>query len=157
MWVHIQVAEMFRFTFSHVYPHSKEIGKNCLLVKKMPANTRHFLFCIIDLTIDTWSAQNTACTHSSYASGLTALLFIPLSNSFSFPGLIISTPTGSTAYAAAAGGSMVHPSVPGILLTPVCPHSLASRPVIVPAGVELKVHELSTSVLRWSFFACQLN
>lgn len=54
-------------------------------------------------------------------------------------GLIISTPTGSTAYAAAAGGSMVHPSVPGILLTPVCPHSLSFRPVIVPAGVELKI------------------
>ena len=34
---------------------------------------------------------------------------------------------------------MVHPSVPGILLTPVCPHSLSFRPVIVPAGVELKV------------------
>ena len=59
--------------------------------------------------------------------------------SFSFAGLIIATPTGSTAYAAAAGGPMVHPSVPGILLTPVCPHSLASRPVVVPAGVELKV------------------
>ena len=51
----------------------------------------------------------------------------------------MSTPTGSTAYAAAAGGSMVHPNVPGILLTPICPHTLSSRPVIVPAGVELKV------------------
>ena len=55
-------------------------------------------------------------------------------------GLIVSTPTGSTAYAAAAGGSMVHPSVPGILLTPVCAHVLSSRPVIVPAGVVLKVN-----------------
>lgn len=54
-------------------------------------------------------------------------------------GLIISTPTGSTAYAVAAGASMVHPSVAAILVTPVCPHSLSFRPIILPAGVELKV------------------
>jgi len=54
-------------------------------------------------------------------------------------GLIISTPTGSTAYALAAGSSMVHPSVQSILITPICPHSLSFRPISVPAGVELKV------------------
>lgn len=56
-----------------------------------------------------------------------------------FSGLIISTPTGSTAYAVSAGASMVHPSVPAIILCPICPHSLSFRPVIVPAGVEIKV------------------
>ncbi|XP_077998298.1 NAD kinase-like isoform X2 [Glandiceps talaboti] len=54
-------------------------------------------------------------------------------------GLIISTPTGSTAYAAAAGAAMCHPNVPAILITPICPHSLSFRPIVVPAGVELKV------------------
>lgn len=54
-------------------------------------------------------------------------------------GLIVSTPTGSTAYAVAAGASMVHPSVAAILVTPVCPHSLSFRPIILPAGVELKI------------------
>ncbi|CAG5130007.1 unnamed protein product, partial [Candidula unifasciata] len=54
-------------------------------------------------------------------------------------GLIISTPTGSTAYAVAAGASMIHPSVPCILVTPICPHSLSFRPVVVPAGVEIRV------------------
>ena len=53
-------------------------------------------------------------------------------------GLIISTPTGSTAYAVAAGASMVHPDVPSILIAPICPHSLSFRPIIVPSGVELK-------------------
>ncbi len=54
-------------------------------------------------------------------------------------GLIISTPTGSTAYAMAAGASMSHPSVPCIIIAPICPHSLSFRPIVVPSGVELKV------------------
>jgi len=54
-------------------------------------------------------------------------------------GLIISTPTGSTAYSAAAGASIVHPNVPAIVIAPICPHSLSFRPIIVPAGVEVKV------------------
>ncbi|KAL3861986.1 hypothetical protein ACJMK2_007992 [Sinanodonta woodiana] len=54
-------------------------------------------------------------------------------------GIIISTPTGSTAYAVAAGASMVHPNVPAIMITPICPHSLSFRPIVVPAGVEIKI------------------
>eukprot|EP00968_Pinguiococcus_pyrenoidosus_P019207 scaffold2044_cov247-Pinguiococcus_pyrenoidosus.AAC.7 len=53
-------------------------------------------------------------------------------------GLIISTPTGSTAYSMSAGGSMVHPSVPAILLTPICPHSLSFRPLMLPATSEVR-------------------
>ena len=56
-------------------------------------------------------------------------------------GVIVATPTGSTAYSTAAGGSMVHPNVPAMLFTPICPHSLSFRPVILPdsALLELKV------------------
>lgn len=56
-------------------------------------------------------------------------------------GVIIGTTTGSTAYSLAAGGSMVHPLVPCILFTPVCPHSLSFRPLIFPdsAGLRIKV------------------
>ncbi|CAF3405209.1 unnamed protein product [Rotaria sp. Silwood1] len=54
-------------------------------------------------------------------------------------GLIVSTPTGSTAYAMAAGASMVHPNVPAMVICPICPHSLSFRPIVVPAGIELKV------------------
>lgn len=58
-------------------------------------------------------------------------------------GVIVSTPTGSTAYAVAAGASMIHPNVPAIMITPICPHSLSFRPIVVPAGVELKVFTLT--------------
>ncbi|MBA0836002.1 hypothetical protein Goarm_008249 [Gossypium armourianum] len=54
-------------------------------------------------------------------------------------GLILSTTSGSTAYSLAAGGSMVHPQVPGILFTPICPHSLSFRPLILPEHVTLRI------------------
>ncbi|CAI5500413.1 unnamed protein product [Closterium sp. Naga37s-1] len=56
-------------------------------------------------------------------------------------GVIVATPTGSTAYSTAAGGSMVHPNVPCMLFTPICPHSLSFRPIILPdsALLELRV------------------
>ncbi|XP_039059245.1 NAD(H) kinase 1-like isoform X2 [Hibiscus syriacus] len=54
-------------------------------------------------------------------------------------GLILSTTSGSTAYSLAAGGSMVHPQVPGILFTPICPHSLSFRPLILPEHVTVRI------------------
>ena len=54
-------------------------------------------------------------------------------------GLIVSTPTGSTAYSLSAGGPILHPAVQCLILTPVCPHTLTHRPVIVPANAEIDV------------------
>ncbi|XP_069097113.1 NAD kinase isoform X1 [Pleurodeles waltl] len=76
---------------------------------------------------------------SSYLSNVDVFLDGHLITTVQGDGVIVSTPTGSTAYAAAAGASMIHPNVPAIMITPICPHSLSFRPIVVPAGVELKI------------------
>ncbi len=54
-------------------------------------------------------------------------------------GLIISTPTGSTAYSLSAGGPIIHPAVPAIIMTPICPFTLTNRPLILPDSASIKI------------------
>jgi len=54
-------------------------------------------------------------------------------------GLIISTPTGSTAYALSAGGPLLHPSIPGWVLVPIAPHTLSNRPIVLANASEIAI------------------
>jgi len=58
-------------------------------------------------------------------------------------GLIMSTPTGSTGYSLAAGGPILHPTLGQIVVTPICPHTLTNRPIILPSEVRVRARLMS--------------
>ena len=60
-------------------------------------------------------------------------------NTYSADGLIISTPTGSTGYSLSAGGPILEPTMKGIVINPICPHTLAHRPVVITADKTIEV------------------
>jgi NAD+ kinase len=102
--------------------------------------------------IDTQHVLNDAVVNKS---ALARMIELELSIDHNFvvryraDGLVISTPTGSTAYSLSAGGPIVHPTVEAFIITPICPHTLTDRPVVVrdSAIIEVKFTGTAESVL----------
>ncbi|MDA8387453.1 MAG: NAD(+)/NADH kinase [Nitrospiraceae bacterium] len=69
-----------------------------------------------------------------------------LMTTFRADGLIASTPTGSTAYCLSAGGPVLYPTVAGIVLAPICSHTLAMRPIVLPQDVEIGIKPVTKNV-----------
>lgn len=109
---------------SHHLPHSKD--------QKPPVLVEGEQFQVLnELVIDRGP--------SPYVSNLELYGDSELLTVVQADGCIISTPTGSTAYSLSAGGPLTHPSIPGILLTPICPHTLSFRPMVLSDTLLLKV------------------
>ena len=76
-------------------------------------------------------------------------------NSTRGDGVIVASPTGSTAYALSAGGPILHPALPALVLVPICPHTFSNRPIVVRSDsvievvmVGLEQHQAYVT-LRW--------
>ena len=69
-------------------------------------------------------------------------------------GLIISTPTGSTAHALSAGGPIIHPQLQALSLVPLCPHRLNSRPIIIPATHKIDLYLTTHTAMQDSVLSC---
>ena len=109
-----------------------------IIAGEYEADTRTLLDAVVirnGKTINRALALNDVVVNRSGISGMVELA-VHVNGSFMYnqrsDGLIISTPTGSTAYALSAGGPILHPHVAGILLVPIAPHSLSNRPIVLP-------------------------
>lgn len=130
---------MAKVTLSELYDRLDQvaagnfsISDHMVLEAEMSANGKTIKACVLNEVV-----VNNGKTHRMVNCMLEANnKFI---GKYKADGIIVSTPTGSTAYSLSAGGPIVEPSVKSIIITPICPHSLTSRPLVVPDTSEIKI------------------
>lgn len=96
---------------------------------------------------DSWFALNDiGIAKGSYSRMITCQVILQnkILNTYFGDGLIVSTPTGSTAYSISAGGPILAPHMSALLLTPVCPHSLTARPIVLSGDEEITIKVSAT-------------
>ena len=136
------------FTLEELYPGLEQTLEGCA-----PVSERVMLLAerVNDGTALTQRVLNEAVVHKgTLARMIEVELYIDggFVCRYRADGLIVATPTGSTAYSMSAAGPIVHPAVESILITPICPHSLNDRPIVVPdvSTIEVCVEENADSV-----------
>lgn len=116
-----------------------------ILNKKLCTERHMMLRCDVirnGASIGNYSALNDAVvTRQSFARLLDVRLFFngEYVASYSGDGLIVSTPVGSTAHSLSAGGPIVNPSLEAFVITPICPHTLSNRPLVIPADTRVRI------------------
>lgn len=108
---------------------------------KFQTENRAMLKVTVGSSGESFLALNDAViTRGAFSRILRLKLFIEeeLANVYLCDGLIFATPTGSTAHSLSAGGPIVHPELKVVILSPICPHTMTNRPLIIPADKEIK-------------------
>ena len=100
-------------------------------------------FIAVELTPPTNRLRRLMVFCGVLLGGLTPAFLIEVGGSFvsnqRADGLIVATPTGSTAYALSAGGPMLHPSIPAWVMVPIAPHNLSNRPIVLSDAQEVTI------------------
>ena len=111
-----------------------EIERRMVLQARISNDPKHTYYALNDVVLDRGGSPRVISIDVSIDN--------QLFTRFNSDGVIIATPTGSTAYSLSAWGPIVSPSLESIVLTPLCPHSLTERPTVLPptSCIELKAH-----------------
>lgn len=127
-------------TVEELYPELERA-----LRRQQRIGVRNMLRCRVERNgelVDSYEALNDAViTKASLARMIDVAVHVDshFVSNYKADGLIVSTPTGSTAYSLSAGGPIIFPTVGAVSITPICPHMLTHRPVIVPAQSHIRL------------------
>lgn len=135
-----------RFGFiAQIRPHelhtamARVLAEDCTVEKRLMV--RAVAYRDKQAICDTLALNDVVVSRGTVARVLTLQTFVndALLATYAADGVVVATPTGSTAYSLSAGGAVVDPTCEVLLLTPICAHTLSARPLILPADKEVKV------------------